>query len=146
MSRPKSLTRRQRAVIEDLFANEMDEQKVLAKHRVSRALYSRWLADEHFSTELNRRVVQAYQASRIALARAALQAANKLTTLTQGEPGETTRKACLDILAAQTPAASTPAAPLPSSPVAATTPLPPETASRILALLAESASDSSPKT
>ncbi len=141
MSRPKSLTRRQRAVIEDLFADKADEQKVLDKHRVRRALYSRWLTDERFNAELDRRLAQAYRAGRLALARAASQAADTLITLAQGKPGETTRKACLDILAAQAPTASTPAAPQPTPPVAAT-PLPPETASRILALLAEAHSDS----
>ena len=46
MSKAQKLTKRQRAVIEDLFTAEMDEQEVLEKHNVNRALYNRWQAED----------------------------------------------------------------------------------------------------
>lgn len=136
MSKPKSLTRRQRALIEDLFADDANEQQVRAKHKVSRELYARWLADERFLEALENRIAQAYRAARIILARAAAETARTLIELTKGDKGETARKACLDILAAQAPAAPNSAAPGPTEPDTVPA-LSPETASRILALLAE---------
>ncbi len=138
MSKLKPLTRRQRAVIEDLFTSEMKEQEVLDRHHVSRTLYSRWLADERFNAEFEERIAQAHRAGRIVLARAAAEAANKLVTLAQGESGETTRKVCLDIISAQTPGTGVPATPHLPDPQETPTCLTPETASRILAILAES--------
>ncbi|MBN1362986.1 MAG: hypothetical protein JW993_20475 [Sedimentisphaerales bacterium] len=138
MSKPKSLTRRQRALIEDLFADGANEQQVLAKHKVSRELYARWLADERFLEAFENRIAQAYRAGRIILARAAHQAATTLVGLSQAtDKGETTRKASLDILAAQGPAAPRPTAIPPQPTASPVRPLPPETASRILAILAE---------
>lgn len=145
MSKPKSLTRRQRAVIEDLLGTEMDEASVLESHNVTPVLYSQWLTDERFATALERRIAQAHHAARIRLARAAVKAADKLIGLTKADAGETTRKACLDIIAAEqanAPAAAITALPSPE-PAA---PLPPETASRILALLAEPHIESHPGT
>lgn len=139
MSKPKSLTRRQRAVIEDFFADKADEQTVLNKHHVTRSLYDRWLADEHFQEAIEKRIAQAHLAGRVVLARSALQAATKLVNLTQQGTGETLRKACLDIIASQpTPTPGPPASEAqPRESEVITTPLPPETASRILAILAE---------
>jgi hypothetical protein len=139
MSKPKPLTRRQRVVLDDLFTSEMKEQEVLDKHDVSRSLYHRWLADERFNAEFERRIAQAYQAGRVALARYAPEAASKLIELTacEGKP-DIARRACLDIIATQNPATTAPSA-VASPPAASeppTTPLTPETASRILALLA----------
>lgn len=138
MSKPKPLTRRQRAVLDDLFTSEMKEHEVLDKHHISRTLYRRWLADERFNAEFEEWIAQAHRAGRIVLARAAAEAANKLVTLAKSGDGETTRKACLDIIAAQSPTATAPAATTspPAASEAPTTPLSPETASRILALLA----------
>jgi hypothetical protein len=138
MSKPKSLTRRQRALIEDLFADDANEPQVLARYKVSRKLYARWLADERFQEAIEKRIAQTHLAGRIILARAAPEAATKLTTLAASGEGEPARKACLDILAAQGPIApGTAAASPPPASSQAVPPLPPETASRILAILAE---------
>jgi len=134
MTEAKNLTRRQRALIEDLFTAELDEQEVLDKHHVSSALYNRWLADEHFVLCLERRMAQAYRSGRLILARYATVAAGKLVHLTDCEKEEVARKACLDIITLDNPAAG--------SRIAAEhddtseTELPPETARRILAALA----------
>jgi hypothetical protein len=135
MSEPKRLTRRQQAVIDELFTSEMQEQDVLDRHGVSAALYSRWLSDERFCEHFEQRIARAYREARRILARYAPLAAMNLVHLANCEKEETARKACLDIVAPQTPAAGTAAAD-------ATTPdlveqLPPETATRLLAALAE---------
>ncbi len=140
MSKPKSLTRRQRTVIEALFADNASEQQVLAEHGVSRDLYARWLADERFQEAFENRIAQAHRAGRLALARAASQAASALIALAQGKPGETTRKACLDILATQPNAPLNSAAGQTEAPEIPTS-LNPETVSRLLAILAEPSSD-----
>ena len=138
MQETKKLTKRQRAVIEDLFTSELEDEEVLAKHNVAPALYSRWLSDERFVEQFERRIAQAYHASRVTLARYAPVAAGKLITLTDCEKEETARKACLDIVtfnALPTAAAQS------AAPQEAQTPtnveLPPEVASRLLTALTE---------
>lgn len=139
MSESKRLTKRQRAVIEDLFADHANEQEVLDKHNVSPALYDQWLGDERFCEHLERRIARAYREARLILARSAPQAAQTLVELTRHK-GEPARKACLDILA-QPPAASGPnAAPPADTATDPTAELPPETAARLLAALADSRS------
>ena len=139
MTRPSKLTRRQQAVIDDLFNGELDEQAVLARHNVSHALYNRWLADERFAERFERRIAQAYRSGRIVLARYATAAAVKLIELTDCKKEETARKACLDIITLHCPtqgnAGSTTRAAAETAPADAE--LPPETASRILAALAQ---------
>ena len=139
MSKTTKLTKRQCAVLDDLFVGKLDEQKVLDKHKVSRTLYHRWLADERFAAALEQRIVHSYRQSRVILARCAAQAADHLVGLAGSEKGETARKACLDIISLHSPSRAddkqAPAAtqkPDPSTPQ-----LSPETASRLLAALAE---------
>jgi hypothetical protein len=139
MSKTMKLTRRQRAVLDDLFVGNLDEQEVLDKHRVSRTVYHRWLAGERFAAELEERIVHSYRQSRVILARGAAKAADNLVGLAGSEKGETARKACLDIIALHSPSRADdkqdPTAkpkPDPSTPE-----LSPETASRLLAALAE---------
>jgi len=139
MSKTKKLTKRQRAVLDDLFVGKLDEQEALDKHRVSRTVYHRWLADERFAAEFEERIVHSYRQSRVILARGAAKAANNLVGLAGSEKGETARKACLDIIALHSPShADTKQAPTAKSKPDPSTPqLPPETASRLLAALAE---------
>jgi len=98
MGKKKSLTKKQLAVIEDLFAGELDEQAVLSKHNVNRNLYNKWLADELFAEQFNEHIARAYRQSQFILARYAPLAAAKLVQLTESESQETARKACLDII------------------------------------------------
>lgn len=138
MLKSKKLTKRQLAVIEDLFLTELDEQAVLDKRGVSRSLYERWLADEQFTRQFNERVALAYRRSRVILARYAPCAAAKLAALIQCDEGETTRKACLDIISSHGAASHGMPTQRPPSEGEATGPeLSPEEASRLLAALAE---------
>lgn len=98
MAKRKRLSKKQLAVIEDLFSGQFDEQAVLDKHNVSRAVYNRWLADEQFDDEFSRRIASAHRQSELIIARYAPLAAAKLVQLTDSEKEETARRACLDII------------------------------------------------
>ena len=99
MSETKTLTKKQSAVIEDLFTSELEEPEILEKHHVRLREYERWLADEDFTGQIEQRIAHAHRQSRIILARNATNAASKLVELTACEKEETARKACLDIIA-----------------------------------------------
>lgn len=98
----KQLTKRQLAVIEDLFSGELDEQAVLDKHNVSRSLYNKWQSDDNFIEQFDRRIASAYLQSAALIASYAPLAAAKLIQLTESEKAETARKACLDIISMPT--------------------------------------------
>lgn len=98
MAEKKQLSRRQLAVLEDLFSGGLDEQAVLDKYKISRNLYSRWLANEAFAEQFAQRIDGAYRQSAVLIARYAPLAAAKLVQLTESEKAETARKACLDII------------------------------------------------
>ena len=98
MAKSKQLRKRQLAVIDDLFGGDFSEQEVLAKHKLSRNVYNKWLSDEQFCAELARRVANARLQSEVLIARYSLLAAAKLVQLTESAKEETSRKACLDII------------------------------------------------
>lgn len=101
MAKTKKLTKKQLAVLDDLFSSELDEQAVLDKYNVSRNLYYRWLADELFAEQFDHRIAAAYRQSAALIARYATLAAAKLVQLTESDSAETARKACLDIISMQ---------------------------------------------
>ena len=103
MSRTKHLTKRQLAVIEDLFRGELDEQAVLDKHNISRNLFNKWQRDDNFIARFNERIAAAYRQSAALIASYSPLAAAKLIALTESDKAETARKACLDILSMPTP-------------------------------------------
>ncbi len=135
------LSKKQLAAIEDLFAGELDEASVLAKHKVSRHLYEKWLADERFNEAFNKLIARAHRQGLLIIARYAPLAASKLVQLTESDSQETARKACLDIISMGSARLAGPGAPgapvngseLQQSPAE----LSPATASRLLAVLAE---------
>jgi len=98
MTGKKQLSKKQLAVMDDLFSVELDEWAVLDKHKVSRSVYNRWLADGDFVEEFDRRIAGAHRQSAALIARYAPLAAAKLVQLTESENQETARKACLDII------------------------------------------------
>jgi hypothetical protein len=103
MAKGKSLTTLQKDVINDLFSGKKGEQKVLRDHKVSETLFSRWLKDSDFMSEMGRRILWCQVQSELILSRSKSNAAKKLVKLSKfdsKETGskETARKACLDIL------------------------------------------------
>ena len=136
----KQLTKKQLAVIEDLFAGELEEQAILDKYKLSRKLYNQWRNDERFAEQFEKRITDSYRQSDVLIARYAPVAAAKLIQLTESDKPETARKACLDIISMPTLTAGRKAQPSHES-QPADTPLPvslnPETAGKLLAILAE---------
>jgi len=141
MAKTKQLSKRQHDVIEDMFDERMLEQDVLDKYNVGRTLFNKWLADETFTEQLDKRIAAAYRSSTIYIARYAPLAAAKLVQLTDSAKVETARRACLDIISmnssGENPAGTTAAAsekqPENHLPFSA------DTAGRLLAVLAEQA-------
>ncbi len=132
----KPLTKKQREVIDDLFTAELEEQQIFEKHRINKRVYDKWLAEDNFADEFDRRVKSAHRRGELIIARFANVAAAKLVQLTESENQETSRKACLDVInylrqkAEPNPEEQPEAEKLPD--------LPPELASRLLAAMAES--------
>jgi hypothetical protein len=146
MSQAKRLSKRQLAVIEDLFTSEQDESGVLKKHKVNRILYAKWLADPAFAEQFDQRIAGAYRRSAFKIARSATEAVEELLKLAKSDKGETARKACLDIINMHhSPRDSAPVATSgkneSSSPESPN--LSPETAGKLLAVLAEESSKKS---
>jgi hypothetical protein len=81
-----------------MFAGDADEQAVLDKHKVSRNLLSRWLAEDILAEELDRRLQWLNLQSELIIARYKSLAAARLVRLTESEKEETARRACLDII------------------------------------------------
>ncbi len=94
----KTLSKRQFALIDELFNADLSEQQVLEKYQVSRNLFNKWLGDELFVGEYERRIASARLAGQALIARYSLIAAAKLLALTESENPETARKACLDVI------------------------------------------------
>ena len=98
MKEKKALSRRQLAVIDDMFNGKGEESEVLAKHKLNAAIYRKWVTDPNFIAELESRIEAAILQGRLIISRYAPLAALKLVELTEGEKEETVRKACLDII------------------------------------------------
>ena len=98
MTEPKPLTRRQLAVLDELFDSGADDQAVLDKCKVSPKLFNKWLTELPFIEQLDKHLAAAHRRSVLHLARLALKAAARLVELSEKDKGETARKACLDII------------------------------------------------
>jgi hypothetical protein len=130
------LTARQLAVIDDLFAGELNEQQVFEKRRINKRVYDKWLTEENFAGEFDRRVKSAHRQSELIIARFATVAAAKLVQLTESTNPETARKACLDVI--NYLRQNNQSLPAEQTENEQPSDLPPELASRLLAALAAS--------
>jgi|WetSurMetagenome_2_1015567.scaffolds.fasta_scaffold811962_1 hypothetical protein len=143
MAKEKRLSKKQLSVIEDLFVGQLDEQAILDKHKVSKAVFIKWQMDHRFVEEFNRRIAALNRQGELIIARYAPLAAAKLVGFTESQSQETARKACIDIIEFPKPSvkkADEPAVPSGASKNdngVAQKELPPETASRLLAALAD---------
>ncbi len=134
-TKKRKLTKKQSAVIADLFEGGMDETEVLQRYKVSTQLYREWLADELFADELKFRIESARRTGELIIARYTPVAAVKLVGLIDSDKDETVRRACLDIMSAarQTDTATTDSAESNEY----QPDLPPALASKLLTVLAE---------
>jgi hypothetical protein len=139
MTKPKSLTRRQLAVLEELFAEKADDKAILDKYKVDLKLFNKWLTEPAFIEQLDKYMAAARRRSALHLARLALKAASRLVALSEQDKGETARKACLDIISPPERSAGGVVAPADAPPECP--PLSQETASRLLEALAEVTAD-----
>lgn len=81
-----------------MLAGELDEQAILEKHNVRQKAFNRWLGEDAFVAELNRRLQWLNLQSELVITRYKTLAAARLVQLTDSENQETARKACLDII------------------------------------------------
>ncbi len=138
MRNQTKLTEKQLLVMDDLFAGQLDEQAILDKHKVSRRIFTKWQGQMRFIEEFNRRVAMLNRQRELIIARYAPLAAVKLVQLTESESQETARKACLDIIEPHKAAAKKERQDeRQKMSEKKSHPLPPETASKLLAFLAE---------
>lgn len=139
MTNKKRLTKKQLSVLDDLFSSDMSAEQVLQKYNVTTSVFNKWQADETFAAEYDSRITALYRQSEFIIAKYAGLAAAKLVQLTESKSAETARKACLDII--QLPKLLTKKQPAPAEAKAdsenQTQQLSPETAGRILTVLAE---------
>jgi len=101
MKDKKTLRKKQLTVINELFNGECDPQQVLEKHKIGKGLYDKWQKNPGFIDEFNRRIANAHRQGELIIAKYTSLAAVKLVALTESENQETARKACLDIISAQ---------------------------------------------
>ena len=111
MAKRKQPSKRQLAVIEDLFAGELDTRGVLEKHKLRKQLYDKWQGDAAFVEQFEARIAAAHRQSAALIARYAPLAAAKLVQLTESDKAETARKACLDIISFPSQSADKPRTP-----------------------------------
>jgi len=98
MVKRQQLSKKQLAVIEDMFSSDLDEQAVLDKHKVRRNTYDKWLEDKLFAERFKQYVNGLKRRSELLMAKYSCLAAAKLVELTASGKDETARKACLDII------------------------------------------------
>ncbi len=139
MEKKKKLSKKQLAVLEDLFDGGLTQQEILSKHNISRNILSMWLADEAFAERFDMHIAAAYRRSAAKMALNATLAADRLIKLTESGQQETARKACLDII--NMPPAANVKSNQPARPPDCTNPqktsLSEQTAGKLLAALAE---------
>ena len=133
------LTKKQFDIIDEWFENGGDETAVRKKYNISNNIWRKWLADKSFRAAVDDKIKAVQRQSQIIAAQYLPVVMAKLVQLCGSEKEEISRKACLEILALQAddrdarPSVSTDAGDEEEK-----TMLDEETASKILAVLAES--------
>ena len=107
MSKIKQLTKKQLAVIEDLFNGQVSESEILKRNNISRFLFHKWLADENFIREFDNRIIVERMRNNANITRNVSNAIKHLKEMSEKMEGETARKACLDIIALEKEIVST---------------------------------------
>jgi hypothetical protein len=126
-----SLSKKQLIALDEFFESGGDESSVLEKHKIKLALWLQWHKSERFAKEFYRRIEALKLQSDILIAKYRPYAISQLLAQCKSENNETARKACVDllnfVLQDKKPAADDVSTPV----------LDDETASKMLALLAE---------
>lgn len=98
MTTPKPLSKRQLAVLDELFASDKNEKDILEKYKVGLKRFNKWLREPAFIEQFDKHTAAAHRRSVLHIARFASNAATRLVVLSEKGEGETARKACLDIV------------------------------------------------
>jgi hypothetical protein len=136
LTKTKYFTRKQKAVLNDLFTGRQSVQEVLEKWKVKRLTYHRWHTQEYFAYEFKRLMNMAQCESELVFVRYAADVAAKLVSLTGAEKEEIARKACMDVINHPDRKAKN-LVESPKLPEETPEELPPEVASRLLAALVD---------
>jgi hypothetical protein len=94
------ITKKQRAVLDEIFDTGLSETDASTKHGIDAATYRKWLKDETYQNEMQLYIESAQRQGRLLIARHCAFAAAKLVGLANSDKEETARKACLDIIGA----------------------------------------------
>ncbi len=138
MPKVKQLSQKQLEVIEGLFEERLNEDVVLKRRRVTRRTYRRWHTQKNFVAEYKRRLKQAKLEGERIMAKYSSVAASKLVELTQSKKEEIARRASLDVINYFRRKTKSKSASKNQLEAEKLPDLPPETASRLLAALAQS--------
>jgi hypothetical protein len=101
MRKNTCLTKKQFDVIEDLLTSGMRESEILEKHKVSSALYNKWINDENFICQLENRVTVAYKRNAARIAENVSKAVDVLTKKIDKADVDVVKKVCLDLASLQ---------------------------------------------
>jgi hypothetical protein len=105
-----AIRQKQLDVIDEWFKNGGDEIAARKKYNVTPHIWKKWLADKSFNEAVKDRAEAVQRQSQILITQYKLLATAKLIELCDSDKEETSRKACLDILALQADSAGAPQA------------------------------------
>ncbi|HBG26743.1 MAG: hypothetical protein A2Y10_00765 [Planctomycetes bacterium GWF2_41_51] len=92
---------KQLKVIRELFEGNEGEKKVLEDNNVSEQTWRRWLADKHFISKVTNKIETAKLANQILLAKLMPVVTTRLLQLCSSENEDVSRKACLTLVELQ---------------------------------------------
>ena len=93
----QGLSKLQNEVMDRLFSGE-SEDAALAAAEISLSIYQRWLKNEKWQQEFQRRIEKCQREAQLLISRYQPVAAAKLISLMDCEKEQTARQACLDVL------------------------------------------------
>jgi len=93
-----SITENQTDALDELYANGGDESAVQAKFNISRNVWQSWLDNHYFTAEMNARHDSLQRQADIMLAKFKPIAMAVLISLCQSQNEEVSRKACVELL------------------------------------------------
>ncbi len=129
------LTKKQIAALDELYYNNGDELAVQQKLNISPRQWRRWLNNYYFNVEMRYRLDLLHSQADIICAKFRPMAIAMLISLCQSENEEIRRKACVELLKLKPCRDGTE---LPSPPAKKDLEIDKETASKLMAVLAES--------
>lgn len=91
------LRSKQKKVMDGLFEGR-GEDEVLADNNISHSVFRRWVREDAWIREFERRISAAYRQAEIIIAAYKPLAAAKLVALTECDKEQTARQACLDVI------------------------------------------------